>query len=85
MFGKIKIVHNLNDTGLFTRSKIAELTGISLNDVYQILKKSPEKHEETVYSDDRCIFAYCPNPEQCKEEGCTNMGTTCNPPPSKGE
>lgn len=41
MYSKSKIVWNLVETGCFTRSRVAELLGIPLNEVYQILKDSP--------------------------------------------
>ncbi len=71
MFNKDLIVHNLNDTKCFTKTRISELTGISLNDVHQILKTVPEEPNSIeVFSDPDCIHMYCSRPNFCKESGC---------------
>ena len=41
MYSKSRIVWNLIETGIYNRSKVAELVGIPVNEVYQILKDNP--------------------------------------------
>lgn len=71
MYKREKIVWNLIDTEQFTRSKIAELTGISVAGVHEISKQRPEPNNG-VHCDDECIFNYCPDPKICETKGCKN-------------
>lgn len=63
MCEKKELVHTLNDVGLFTRSKIAELAGLRVYQVYQILKEDPKHITD-------CENGGCPCPLLCEAEGC---------------
>ena len=67
MYSKQEVVHRLANTELFTRSKIAELTGLSVSEVREILK-TPLPSLIDVFTRPECIYRYCPHLKHCQEK-----------------